>query len=60
MIVYLFLSSHFFSIFLIHPSFYLSFSPSYFSLCIYVFQTGAVFIIFPKLETRFNTHYQNV
>ena len=24
-----------------------------------IFQTKAVFIIFPKLETRFNTHYQN-
>ena len=25
------------------------------SVCV----TEAVFIIFPKLETRFNTHYQN-
>ena len=25
----------------------------------FVGESKAVFIIFPKLETRFNTHYQN-
>ena len=29
-------------------------------LCIHILHMSkAVFIIFPKLETRFNTHYQN-